>query len=111
MCMAARQPPGRVFSAAGLTYDFAWPPPRSRCSISTATRLTTRPSTSFISRPSPRAPRSTTGRSARGDGLDMNEVEGLRSEEHTSELQSLRHLVCRLLLEKKKSNTSTHEDT
>src|SRR5436853_156487 len=27
----------------------------------------------------------------------------LRSEEHTSELQSLRHLVCRLLLEKKKS--------
>src|SRR5262245_65057617 len=37
----------------------------------------------------------------------------LRSEEHTSELQSLRHLVCRLLLEKKKKkkyskNTTTH---
>src|SRR5258705_4801953 len=30
-----------------------------------------------------------------------------RSEEHTSELQSLRHLVCRLLLEKKKNNTTT----
>src|SRR5258705_5496582 len=29
-----------------------------------------------------------------------------RSEEHTSELQSLRHLVCRLLLEKKKKNES-----
>src|SRR6195952_6109950 len=29
---------------------------------------------------------------------------GLRSEEHTSELQSLRHLVCRLLLEKKIKN-------
>src|SRR5205814_7962245 len=28
-----------------------------------------------------------------------------RSEEHTSELQSLRHLVCRLLLEKKKKNS------
>src|SRR5205814_8543437 len=28
----------------------------------------------------------------------------VRSEEHTSELQSLRHLVCRLLLEKKKKN-------
>src|SRR5438045_7146045 len=28
-----------------------------------------------------------------------------RSEEHTSELQSLRHLVCRLLLEKKNANT------
>src|SRR5205814_6062079 len=31
-----------------------------------------------------------------------------RSEEHTSELQSLRHLVCRLLLEKKKQN---HDNT
>src|SRR5437899_7056895 len=30
-----------------------------------------------------------------------------RSEEHTSELQSLRHLVCRLLLEKKKKKTNT----
>src|SRR5437899_9785570 len=28
-----------------------------------------------------------------------------RSEEHTSELQSLRHVVCRLLLEKKKKKT------
>src|SRR5262245_64590227 len=31
----------------------------------------------------------------------------LRSEEHTSELQSLRHLVCRLLLEKKKKHQFT----
>src|SRR5205814_4245697 len=31
-----------------------------------------------------------------------------RSEEHTSELQSLRHLVCRLLLEKKKVQLGTH---
>src|SRR5205814_4730797 len=30
------------------------------------------------------------------------DLQGARSEEHTSELQSLRHLVCRLLLEKKK---------
>src|ERR1035438_10782154 len=30
-----------------------------------------------------------------------------RSEEHTSELQSLRHLVCRLLLEKKKTQHIT----
>src|SRR5258705_9698784 len=30
---------------------------------------------------------------------------GRRSEEHTSELQSLRHLVCRLLLEKKTNQT------
>src|SRR5438045_7276014 len=36
-----------------------------------------------------------------------------RSEEHTSELQSLRHLVCRLLLEKKKKKkrTKTNEST
>src|SRR5262245_62641679 len=32
-----------------------------------------------------------------------------RSEEHTSELQSLRHLVCRLLLEKKKQNKTHNE--
>src|SRR5258705_9966167 len=31
-----------------------------------------------------------------------------RSEEHTSELQSLRHLVCRLLLEKKKKINKNH---
>src|SRR5262245_63249203 len=31
----------------------------------------------------------------------LTDIEALRSEEHTSELQSLRHLVCRLLLEKK----------
>src|SRR5437870_8167158 len=33
----------------------------------------------------------------------------IRSEEHTSELQSRGHLVCRLLLEKKK-NTATHHE-
>src|SRR5947199_8121022 len=32
-----------------------------------------------------------------------------RSEEHTSELQSLRHLVCRLLLEKKKITPVTNK--
>src|SRR2546422_4191472 len=31
---------------------------------------------------------------------------GARSEEHTSELQSRLHLVCRLLLEKKKKNNN-----
>src|ERR1035438_6454075 len=31
-------------------------------------------------------------------------IQMMRSEEHTSELQSLRHLVCRLLLEKNKLN-------
>src|SRR5205814_10070172 len=32
-----------------------------------------------------------------------------RSEEHTSELQSLRHLVCRLLLEKKKKRENEYK--
>src|SRR2546429_5832065 len=32
----------------------------------------------------------------------------MRSEEHTSELQSRLHLVCRLLLEKKKTMLSSH---
>src|SRR5258705_2953109 len=35
--------------------------------------------------------------------LAVAELSTMRSEEHTSELQSLRHLVCRLLLEKKKN--------
>src|SRR5687767_15384809 len=37
---------------------------------------------------------------AKGPGL------GYRSEEHTSELQSLAYLVCRLLLEKKKTKNN-----
>src|SRR2546422_2248068 len=36
--------------------------------------------------------------------LRRHRVPQLRSEEHTSELQSRLHLVCRLLLEKKKKN-------
>src|SRR5256884_1292053 len=41
--------------------------------------------------------------SAGGDGRESCEPR-LRSEEHTSELQSRLHLVCRLLLEKKKKH-------
>src|SRR5690554_7737238 len=37
----------------------------------------------------------------------LDQVDLDRSEEHTSELQSRPHLVCRLLLEKKKKNTSS----
>src|SRR2546422_1839956 len=41
---------------------------------------------------------------SRGQQLPLVQIHGqrLRSEEHTSELQSRLHLVCRLLLEKKK---------
>src|SRR5947199_9064272 len=37
--------------------------------------------------------------------VDSAQRKAWRSEEHTSELHSLRHLVCRLLLEKKKNKT------
>src|SRR3989449_9856520 len=36
----------------------------------------------------------------------LDRFRGVRSEEHTSELQSRLHLVCRLLLEKKKKETN-----
>src|SRR5437899_9433133 len=39
--------------------------------------------------------------------LKWHDIPSVRSEEHTSELQSLRHLVCRLLLEKKIENGVT----
>src|SRR3989441_13373198 len=44
-----------------------------------------------------------------GDGLFLllDAETGARSEEHTSELQSLAYLVCRLLLEKKKKPTGS----
>src|SRR5258705_2425571 len=39
--------------------------------------------------------------------IDTPPMVAYRSEEHTSELQSLRHLVCRLLLEKKKEDLTS----
>src|SRR5205814_9474473 len=51
--------------------------------------------------------RSRTGRTANGR---CRWPSAPRSEEHTSELQSLRHLVCRLLLEKKKKNARLTQD-
>src|SRR5437899_7869009 len=57
-------------------------------------------------------------RMAKGDPVLAALVEPLygmrptsRSEEHTSELQSLRHLVCRLLLEKKKKDNTQNVTT
>src|SRR5690625_5810497 len=50
------------------------------------------------------APPSAAGAQEFGRGLAR-----LRSEEHTSELQSRGHLVCRLLLEKKKNKSSREE--
>src|SRR2546422_8236476 len=45
------------------------------------------------------------------DGRPPGQVVEARSEEHTSELQSRLHLVCRLLLEKKKTRRRRQVDT
>src|SRR2546427_4528266 len=45
---------------------------------------------------------------SRGYQYDVGDPQ-VRSEEHTSELQSQSNLVCRLLLEKKKKNTKKHD--
>src|SRR5207248_10087487 len=49
-----------------------------------------------------------TPQQAKADGIDIVRLGLLRSEEHTSELQSPYDLVCRLLLEKKKQCFSVH---
>src|SRR2546421_5708384 len=57
------------------------------------------------------SPASVSRFSARSRTPGMGErTSSLRSEEHTSELQSRSDLVCRLLLEKKKNKTTTSAD-
>src|SRR3712207_8209330 len=55
------------------------------------------------SRPAARCP-PTAGRASRSPVRRGRAPGSSRSEEHTSELQSRQYLVCRLLLEKKKTN-------
>src|SRR5258705_12166328 len=93
----------------------AAPLSRLRYYLRTESRLCLRFFFLMIRRP-PRStlfPYTTLFRSALHPGGERGHVECVlvgdgaraRSEEHTSELQSLRHLVCRLLLEKKKKLT------
>src|SRR5262249_57827966 len=64
-----------------------------------------------------RAQRADAGTAGEGQPFDLPELvlghvaRDARSEEHTSELQSLTNLVCRLLLEKKKPHPRTHSPT
>src|SRR2546425_3867108 len=67
---------------------------RSRARASARCRAT-------VVRPATRAPRRSRPRAGRA-GRRAGPQNVARSEEHTSELQSLAYLVCRLLLEKKK---------
>src|SRR3712207_7285184 len=50
------------------------------------------------------APRIQCQRTEKSGASSCRGLSGLRSEEHTSELQSRQYLVCRLLLEKKNNN-------
>src|SRR2546425_5252721 len=80
---------GRRTGGTRCTTRFAWSRWRCRC-----TRSGGRSPTGSTSRRGGR--RGATSGRCSGRGWTM------RSEEHTSELQSLAYLVCRLLLEKKK---------
>src|SRR5687767_15426392 len=77
-------------------------------SIASPTNNDTTSRTPFaVSRTSAASPHATTGSpetSSPQFASSLLSSGGLRSEEHTSELQSLAYLVCRLLLEKKKKN-------
>src|SRR5437870_10228204 len=60
-----------------------------------------------IAAPAPAATTSRAQAEATARAIVARESTGVRSEEHTSELQSRGHLVCRLLLEKKKKRKKT----
>src|SRR5258705_5247746 len=73
-------------------------PPRSTLfPYTTLFRSPSSPAQASKSRSAPSSPTGVTGTRRKSPRPE-------RSEEHTSELQSLRHLVCRLLLEKKKKS-------
>src|SRR5256714_2949295 len=59
-------------------------------------------STMLVGSPVPTPDRAVTGGAPAPTGPESGRENPRRSEEHTSELQSLAYLVCRLLLEKKK---------
>src|SRR2546422_7485776 len=72
-------------------------------------RSTLFPYTTLFRSPSWRTPRVAWPFAAAPQCSPGRDARHFRSEEHTSELQSRLHLVCRLLLEKKKKN-SQHID-
>src|SRR5947199_2783486 len=90
-----------AFRLAGCESAVRW-----SCGLSTTVRdcQTRQICLCLSSLPSPGVPALASFSAARSPKL----MAGNRSEEHTSELQSLRHLVCRLLLEKK--NTHSKDD-
>src|SRR2546429_3668001 len=85
-----------IWGAAGPALRSAYRACEHRREAGAAGRRPPAPRRGRDDRPRPRKPAS--GRAA---GVRARRVQGARSEEHTSELQSRLHLVCRPLLEKK----------
>src|SRR2546429_3625084 len=75
--------------------------------LETIVRPTARPSAR--SRLAPYTPASPARGSASASSSRASHAGSERSEEHTSELQSRLHLVCRLLLEQEKTHTAAHQ--
>src|ERR1017187_10696090 len=101
--LATSAPGSRVRTAWGFTGDVGWGETPWRDRRSRMARL--RPPSAKTRGPEPSnrvMSRLATERKARTHGRN-------RSEEHTSELQSPMYLVCRLLLEKKDSDTQGHD--
>src|SRR5438093_9310719 len=95
----------------GFFFVMIPPPPRAPLfPYTTLFRSPGRPSASgkTSDRPCPASPRR--GRRRQAFGSRSSARPPWRSEEHTSELQSLTNLVCRLLLEKNNKKESTFQD-
>src|SRR5262245_64788184 len=92
--------PSFFFHCHGDHPDLHSFPTRRSSDLCESTRPTHKAASSSVRRSGPR--RSCPPGGGAGGRTRTGAITQERSEEHTSELQSLRHLVCRLLLEKKK---------
>src|SRR5205814_10179320 len=88
----------------GFLQNIRTPNRKSRQHVSTKNSQPPERTSSFVTSRLPRSRRTSRSASLRLTPCFIFSAASIskRSEEHTSELQSLRHLVCRLLLEKKK---------
>src|SRR2546422_2776876 len=95
--MIRRPPRSTLFPYTTLFRSRALPPPEKPAPLRRRS-------------PAPACVRTRRPRASCGSGLSPSagRTPRRRSEEHTSELQSRLHLVCRLLLEKKKKKTQPH---
>src|SRR2546422_1284807 len=79
---------------------------RSRAALTDIRRLPHAACASVLPLPARPAPRRRYDHAQPSGSAQCPDVRRVRSEEHTSELQSRLHLVCRLLLEKKKKRNN-----